>query len=398
MIAQLTTSTLPPPLPGYDLPPVPTGGTRVILLRHGRSTLNDAGCYQGRLDLGQLTPQGVADSQAVGRYLAQCPITKIYTSPLQRAQQTVQVLRPGLQTRPPLAVSPWLQEIHLPDWEGQPYATVRSRDAATYHCWQTTPECLRMGPESQPFYPVQEVYGRARQFWQTTLPQHQGQTWLVVGHGSSNQALINTAIGLTARQHHLCQQTHSGLTVLDFANTTNCTAQVRCLNTTLAGQLPKLKAGKQGLRILLWPLADGVSNPAEKMPRLPDINLNAILVAQGRPSTAFHVTSPGDPLAQALLRQHPETVVLSVASEQMMHQWPQAIQRSLTDQDSTSLTTVLAVASHSLLQSYFHNLLQVHHLPPGLTLNPHSLSVIHYPAPQRSPILQGINLSPTHML
>jgi len=397
MIAQLTPSTLPPPLPGYDLPPVPTGGTRVILLRHGRSTLNDAGCYQGRLDLGQLTPQGVADSQAVGRYLAQCPITKIYTSPLQRAQQTVQALLPCLQTHPPMTVSPWLQEIHLPDWEGQPYATVRSQDAATYHCWQTTPERLRMGPDSQPFYPVQDVYDRARQFWQTTLPQHCGQTWLVVGHGSSNQALINTAIGLTARQHHLCQQTHSGLTVLDFANTAHGTAQVRCLNTTLDGQLPKLKAGKQGLRILLWPLADDSSNLVE-IPRLPDINLNAILVAQNKHPTASHPTSPGDMLTQDLLRQHPETVMVSVASEQMIHQWPQAIQRSLPAPDQANSTTVLAIAPRALLQRCFRNLLQVPHLPPSLTLNPQSLSVIHYPAPERSPILQGINLSPTHIL
>jgi probable phosphoglycerate mutase len=333
----------------------------------------------------------------VGRYLAQCPITKIYTSPLQRAQQTVQALLPFLQPRLPLTVSPWLQEIYLPDWEGQPYATVRSRDAATYHCWQTTPEQLRMGSERQPFYPVQDVYDRARQFWQTTLPQHRGQTWLVVGHGSSNQALINTAINLTARQHHLCQQTHGGLTVLDFADTANCTAQVHCLNVTLDGRLPKLKAGKQGLRILLWPLADGDPNPPD-LPRLPDINLNAILVAQGKHPTAFHSTPPGDAIAQALLRQHPETVVLSAAAAQMIHQWPQAIQRSLSAQDTARLTTVLAIAPRPLLQSCFRNLLQIPHLPPSLTLSPHTLSVIHYPASGRSPILQGINLSPTHIL
>jgi hypothetical protein len=185
--------------------------------------------------------------------------------------------------------------------------------------------------------------------------------------------------------------------VLDFAHTAAGTAQIRCLNTTLDGHLPKLKAGKQGLRILLWPLDGSVSNLAE-MPRLPDINLNAILVAQGKHSTSSHPTAQRDAIAQTLLQQHPETVVLSVASEQMIHQWPQAIQRSLTAQDCAHLTTVLAIAPRPLLQSCFRNLLQVPHLPPSLTLSPHSLSVIHYPAPERSPILQGINLSPTHLL
>jgi len=42
--------------------------------------------------------------------------------------------------------------------------------------------------------------------------------------------------------------------------------------------------------------------------------------------------------------------------------------------------------------------LQIPHLPPALTLSPHTLSVIHYPTSGRSPILQGINLSPTHIL
>jgi probable phosphoglycerate mutase len=400
MTAQLTVPTFSHTLPGYELPPVPATGTRIILLRHGRSTLNDAGRYQGSQDAGQLTPRGRSASQAVGAYLAQCPIAKIYTSPLRRAQQTVKALLPYLNSyicRDPI-VSPLLREIHLPDWEGQPYATVRSHDAATYHCWQTTPERLQMGSEHQPFYPVQDVYDRARQFWETTLPHHRGQTVLVVGHGSSNQALLNTAIGLTSQQHHLCQQTHSGLTVLDFADVAECTAHLRVLNATLDGCLPKLKSGKQGLRILLFPIADSDQTTMD-CPLLPDITLNAILVAKKKDATYLTAqeTAIAQSTTQSMLHQHPEAVMLSIDAEQMSH-WSQSIQRSLAAPAHATFTTVLAIAPLSHIQTYFHHLLQLPQPLPTLTVNHHSLSVIHYPAPERSPILQGLNLSQSHIV
>ncbi|NJN20872.1 MAG: histidine phosphatase family protein [Leptolyngbya sp. RL_3_1] len=81
MIAQLKSPLSIPGFPGYDLPPVPYQGTRVILLRHGRSTLNDAGCYQGSSDQSDLTSQGVLASRQVGQFLAHCPIDAIYVSP-----------------------------------------------------------------------------------------------------------------------------------------------------------------------------------------------------------------------------------------------------------------------------------------------------------------------------
>jgi broad specificity phosphatase PhoE len=258
MIAQLKFPLSIPGFPGYDLPPVPCQGTRVILLRHGRSTLNDAGCYQGSSDQSDLTPQGVLASRQVGQFLAHCPIDAIYVSPLTRAQNTVAALLPQLQTPTPKGLTPssLLREIHLPDWEGRSYQEVRSQETVAYRCWQETPEHLQMQGgkgDGGHFYPVQDLYQRAAQFWQETLPRHRGQTLLVVSHGGTNQALLNLALGLSPRHHHALQQTHSGLTVLDFDDPQLGTSRLHILNLTLTERLPKLKAGKQGLRLLLLP-------------------------------------------------------------------------------------------------------------------------------------------------
>ncbi|NJO11227.1 MAG: histidine phosphatase family protein [Leptolyngbyaceae cyanobacterium SL_1_1] len=265
MTAQLA---IAPALPGYALPPVPPQGTRVILLRHGRSTLNDAGCYQGSSDTSDLTAKGRLASSQVGQFLRHCPIDHLYASPLQRAQQTVAELLPQLpatlSATTAVTTTDVLREIDLPAWEGLLYEEVKTRFPDAYRCWQTAPEQFAMErfgrgngdvgewgeagrdpQESSKFliYPVRDVYRRAREFWTTALPQHRNQTLLVVSHGGTIQALVNTALGLPMMQHHEMQQTHSGLTVIDFAAPTLGAGYLHLLNLTtpIGEQLPKLK-------------------------------------------------------------------------------------------------------------------------------------------------------------
>ena len=70
---------------------------RILLIRHGESTGNVAGRMAGHSDDG-LSPQGVQQSMQLGRWLhgQSWPPSHIYTSPLRRAQETLQQLaEPG---------------------------------------------------------------------------------------------------------------------------------------------------------------------------------------------------------------------------------------------------------------------------------------------------------------
>lgn len=403
MIAQPKSPQTPACLPGYTLPPVPQKGTRVILLRHGRSTLNEAGCYQGSSDTSRLTAKGIAASQAVGTYLANCPIDAIYASPLQRAQETVAALLPRLRSQnlSGLNTSDLLKEIHLPGWEGLRYEAVKSCYLEAYRCWQETPEQFHLPittdaiDNTSPFYPVQDLYKRAQRFWQTALPHHRGQTLLLVGHGSSNQALINTAIGLSPQQHHALQQTHSGLTVLDFISPADRQAQLHILNLTLGDRLPKLKAGKQGLRLLLAPDEPGQPSYHRIANLLQGEAIHAAILAMDENRAgalnppAYRQTIP------TWLRHHSETVVLPIQRSQFWHHWQLALQRSLAAHTHTSLTTVLAMAPVEPLQQFLQNLLgsPAKAKVAEVTLHSHTLSAVHYPNAHTRPILQGMNLT-----
>jgi probable phosphoglycerate mutase len=229
---------------------------------------------------------------------------------------------------------------------------------------------------------VRDVYRRAETFWASALPKHQGQTLLVVSHGSTIQALVNTALAIPMTRHHLFQQTHSGLTVVDFQAPVSGAGQLHLLNLTtpIGEQLPKLKAGKQRLRLLLLPC----------QPRL-EVEDSLAKLARAQPIHACLVEDlPHCHLAmQTFLGHHPETVTLAVRRSGFLHQWHQTIEPSLHKTTQANLTTIAAVCGESQVQTFLHRV-----VGQPLQAWPNALTVLHYPIQARRPILQTFNARP----
>ncbi len=341
----------------------------------------------------------------MGQYLRHCAIAHIYVSPLQRAQQTVQELLPQLVANAPIPTTTTevLREIDLPAWEGLRYDDVKTRFPEAYRCWQTAPEQFAMavgkeeinpqGDSQALIYPVRDIYQRAVEFWISTLPQHQGQTLLVVSHGSTIQALVNTALGLLPKQHHQIQQTHSGLTVIDFATPALGAGRLRLLNLTtpIGEQLPKLKAGKQGVRLLLLPCQTRTRSDVALATLVRDHPIAACVVED---HSCCH------PSQRSLLTHHPETITLSVGQTDFLHHWQQWLRtkiippslaplRSSSSAPPAELITVAAVCHQSHAESF----LQVVMGRP-MPLMSNALTVLHYPGAGLHPILQTLNSRP----
>ncbi|MBE7383565.1 MAG: histidine phosphatase family protein [Leptolyngbya sp. SIO1E4] len=369
--------------------------TRVIFVRHGRSTYNEQGRYQGSSDQAVLTANGHRTAQLVGQALQSEKIHAIYSSPLKRVQQTVDAICDQLPSKAiPMDVRDDLREIDLPAWEGLPYKTVRTHQVDTYRCWIERPhefqmarcphssfDAERAAPES--FYPVRDLYGRAQRFWHTVLPQHAGQTLLVVSHGGTIHALISTALGLTPEQHHCLQQSNCGVSVLEFPPAANF-AQLCQLNDTgaIGELLPKLKAGRQGLRLLLLPVEPEM--PLNGVPDfLEEIHLDFSLQTHGLIS---------DFQTAQLLSNHPETVQLQVQREDFIQAWQQTLNLR-GQQSSETLLTGLVIASPDKIQALLMQIIGIApHEDDLLSLNPGRMSVVHFANSQSRPILQGLNI------
>lgn len=383
--------------------------TRVILMRHGQSTYNAEKRHQGSSDDSVLTAKGRMTAYQTGLMLRGLGISSVYVSPLQRAQETADEFLGAIATEtdllPTIINHPALKEISLPLWEGLAYEVVRSQFAEEYRCWKEYPEQFQMMIQSESRlpqkgsltlasltkhrYPVLELYNRAQQFWQEILPLHAGKTLLVVSHSGTNRALINTALGMTPNRFHALQQSNCGVSVLHFPNLSQQPTCLETLNSTdhLGDVLPKLKEGKQGLRVLLIP-SNG-TNP-EQIQALAD-RLQTIEID-------FSISNDLDCSQQTveqLLHHHPNTVKLSVPCEDFPQAWQQALmsrrpQIPMVEADANRPLTALVVAREVITLQLLSQLLEIH--PQHLHLMPNTLSVIHYPQTSKKPVLQAMNL------
>jgi probable phosphoglycerate mutase len=232
--------------------------TRVIIVRHGQSTYNIERRIQGRTDASTLTEKGTQDAIKAGQALSGISFQAIYSSPLQRAKGTAEIIRNQLTGQSPaIQTTDKLLEINLPAWAGMLTIEVKEKFPEDYRTWKQRPHELQMlvnnGGETKEYFPVLALYAQAKQFWQEVLSRHQGETILIVGHNGINRALISTALGISPARYHCLQQSNCGISVLNFAGGLGETVQLESMNQTqhLGDILPSLRPGDRGVRLLL---------------------------------------------------------------------------------------------------------------------------------------------------
>jgi probable phosphoglycerate mutase len=235
--------------------------TRVIIVRHGQSTYNTERRIQGRTDVSRLTEKGRSDASKVGKALSNIAFNAIYSSPLQRAKQTADIIYSELASdsgkSAVVQTSEQLLEIDLSLWAEMLSSDVQQKFPEDYRIWHEHPDEFKMLVEdtvgTREHFPVLAVYEQARQFWQEILPHHQGETILIVGHNGINRALISTALGIHPNRYHSIQQSNCCISVLNFSGGLGEPVQLESMNQTqhMGEMLPSLRPGHQGVRLLL---------------------------------------------------------------------------------------------------------------------------------------------------
>ena len=121
---------------------------RLVLVRHGESTWNVEGRYQGRLDV-PLSPRGRAQAGALATRLMReqldSPIEQhlaaIVSSPLARACDTARICGQALGL--PVSTDERLTEISHGEWEGKLRGEVASRWPEMLATWRTRPHLVQ---------------------------------------------------------------------------------------------------------------------------------------------------------------------------------------------------------------------------------------------------------------
>lgn len=228
--------------------------TRVILVRHGESSYNVEKRAQGHCDLSTLTEKGEKMATQVATALKDLRFDAVYSSPLQRAKCTAEIILAGLDNPPPLQTTDDLKEINIQLWEGLLFTEIAEKYPEMYAHWHSEPHKVRMSlPDGTEFVPVLDLYQQAERFWRSIIPQHQNQTILLVAHSGINRALINTAIGLQPADYQRFHISNCGISVLNFSGELGDQVQIESLNVTshLGETIPTIRPNHKGARLLL---------------------------------------------------------------------------------------------------------------------------------------------------
>ena len=145
--------------------------------------------FQGLTDI-PLNDTGRQQAGFAKAGLLDVELAAIYTSPLQRAVETAEIIRGDREI--PIYPTEGLREMGIGEWEGLLVSEIDERYPGWYDIWRTAPTRIRLkGGE-----PYAETQKRAwKTFWDI-VKKHEGQTVLIVSHMMCISSILLTVAGI----------------------------------------------------------------------------------------------------------------------------------------------------------------------------------------------------------
>lgn len=160
--------------------------TRLLLIRHGQTSWNAAGLWQGHGDP-ELTLEGHAQAERLARSLREAtdsPWTKVISSDLARARQTAEVVAERLSL--PIESDLRLRELDVGTWSGLSRSEIASRDLETLLAFERGEPTIRPGGGESRI----EIRERTHEFVCDLVNRSAGQSLIIVTHLGVIRALV----------------------------------------------------------------------------------------------------------------------------------------------------------------------------------------------------------------
>ncbi len=152
----------------------------LYVARHGETTWNRAGRYQGQLE-SQLTSIGQEQALALAQALRDRPLSAIYSSPLSRCRDSARALADARALEP--RVDERLIEIGHGTWEGRLREEVERDDPERFSQWRSQPDRVT--------FPGGETLGAVLERWRTFVAALRGAGEIAV---ITHDVLVRLAI------------------------------------------------------------------------------------------------------------------------------------------------------------------------------------------------------------
>lgn len=179
---------------------------RLYIVRHGETAWNRERRYQGRIDV-PLNETGLSQARCLADYFRSRSITRIFTSPLQRALTTARIIAGA--TGSPLEIAGELVEICHGVWEGLTVDEIASSYLEQWSVWNHCPSRVLV-PESESLL---EVAARLDLFLSRL---DFGEESCVVTHGVVSQLLLVRLTGKDPDQLPTIPQANGCVNILEM--------------------------------------------------------------------------------------------------------------------------------------------------------------------------------------
>lgn len=209
--------------------------TTIYFVRHGQSEANLTASFAGHVDIA-LTELGRKQAACTAEFLADKPLTAVYTSDLIRAMDTGRAIaeKHGLTIKTNAA----LREIDGGDWEGRPFEYLQQTDPMFMTFIRHIGVASCRNGES-----VADMLVRVRGAVGEIVKNHPDEAVCVVCHGTPIRALTAQLTGIPVEQMHTVPwASNASVTVAEFSNEQDGKLIAADLNEHLKDLVSKLPA------------------------------------------------------------------------------------------------------------------------------------------------------------
>lgn len=195
--------------------------TILYLIRHGETGGNSEGRFQGIID-NPLNETGIEQAERLGMTFSLADLDVIYTSPLERARQTAQIIAQmhGLKKLTPIPKK-GLMEMNGGLLEGKRFSDIEKEypevlEAMNHHL--ASLQC----PQGES---MKELYHRISQTINQIVEDNRGQVIVAVSHGIAISAYIHYASGKPFDEMPNCMIANASINKCVFDDDGNVTIE-----------------------------------------------------------------------------------------------------------------------------------------------------------------------------
>ncbi len=182
---------------------------RIILIRHGETTWNIEGRYQGQEDT-PLSEKGIRQGKSIGTALKEIPIDAAISSPLSRALDTCRYATAYHQLD--ILTDRRITEISHGLWEGIHAEEIEKKYPDEFRLWHTHPDKVQM-PEGEC---LDDVRKRVRRAFDEYAAAYDGKTILVAAHDAVNKVILCDILNLDMGYFWHIKQDNGCINVIEY--------------------------------------------------------------------------------------------------------------------------------------------------------------------------------------